>query len=166
MIDHPSQLSSLPPFPHPPLVFLKIDTSYGRAGVPPRSPACAALVDAALEAERGGKCVLHGVYSHAGHSYAARDGGDDVWGYLKGEVGGLVEVARVIKEKRKSGGDGDGAAGLVLSVGATPTATVVQQRGFMDGGDAERKGGKMAEVERLVGELRAEGFLLEVHAGV
>jgi D-serine deaminase-like pyridoxal phosphate-dependent protein len=134
--------------------------------VPPHTPASTPLIDAALAAEEEGVCVLQGVYSHAGHSYAARgEGGgsdgkgqEEVWGYLVAEVGGLVEVAREIKGKRKGAGKG----GLVLSVGATPTATVVQERGFMDG----EKGGRVGEVERLVGELRGEGFVLEVHAGV
>ncbi|AEO70517.1 uncharacterized protein THITE_2056590 [Thermothielavioides terrestris NRRL 8126] len=178
MIDHPSQLTALTTFtttatttiPHRPLIFLKIDTSYGRAGVPPSTPACTALLDAALAAEQAGACALLGLYSHAGHSYAARGGVADVVGYLAAEVRGLVEVAREVvrrrgrgREREKDGngdGDGDGNAGrrLVLSVGATPTATVVQQRG------ADSRA--IAEVQRLVEEVRREGFALEVHAGV
>lgn len=192
MIDHPSQLAPLAsitsanatttsspssPRPSPPLVFLKIDTSYGRAGVPPHSPACATLIDAVLAAEQQGTCILHGVYSHAGHSYAAREGAEDVLGYLADEFRGLAAVARLIVGKRREqqeGRQGATAKGrdLVLSVGATPTATVVQQAGFMDGGSAGGgvggggKGGQMGVVEKLVEELRGEGFLLEVHAGV
>ncbi|KAK4151081.1 putative serine dehydratase domain-containing protein [Chaetomidium leptoderma] len=180
MIDHPSQLTdplatiaSTSTTPgtgtHPaPQVFLKIDTSYGRAGVRPNTPACDALVDAALAAEQRGLCTLHGVYSHAGHSYAARQDGaqaeDDVWGYLAAEFRGLAEVARLIERKRGN----NKKKGLVLSVGATPTATVVQQRGFVVDGALEEGsgGGEEQEAGRLVRELMAEGFQVEVHAGV
>jgi hypothetical protein len=51
---------------------------------------------------------------------------------------------------------------LVLSVGATPTATVVQQPGVV----GEEVGEGTGEVGRLVRELKEEGFALEVHAGV
>ncbi|KAH6650581.1 putative serine dehydratase domain-containing protein [Chaetomium tenue] len=164
MIDHPSQLTTLTthPLPHPPQIFLKIDTSYGRAGVPPHTPACSALIAAALEAEGRGVCSLLGVYSHAGHSYAAREGVQDVLGYLTDEFRGLAGVAREIVagaggEKKKKG--------LVLSVGATPTATVVQQEGvFSSEASSSSSGG--GEVGRLVEELKGEGFALEVHAGV
>lgn len=136
--------------------------------MPPNTPACSALIDAALAAERDGTCIFHGVYSHAGHSYAARDGDgggeEEVWGYLVDEVGGLMEVAREVKGKRAGAGAGGEGRGLVLSVGATPTATVVQKRGFLEGGGGGE--GKVGEVERLVGGLREEGFVLEVHAGV
>ncbi|KAK3309928.1 putative serine dehydratase domain-containing protein [Chaetomium strumarium] len=176
MIDHPSQLQPLAAITrastHRPLVFLKIDTSYGRAGVapPPSSSssgsgsgsgggACAELVDAVLAAERAGTCVLHGVYSHAGHSYAARDGLDDVLGYLEREFAGLAEVARLIEAKRK---EKEKEKKLVLSVGATPTAMVVQHGGFLE----DSQGSRMGEVKKLVERLRQEGFALEVHAGV
>ncbi|KAK4241555.1 putative serine dehydratase domain-containing protein [Achaetomium macrosporum] len=164
MIDHPSQLQPLAAITrlsaHRPLIFLKIDTSYGRAGVTPSSQACAELIDAVLAAEREGTCILHGLYSHAGHSYAARDGVEDVLGYLEREFTGLAEVARLIKAKATT--DEGEKKELVLSVGATPTATVVQQSGFL----REGQGGRMREVEKLVKQLRREGFALEVHAGV
>ncbi|KAL2127785.1 hypothetical protein VTI74DRAFT_10170 [Chaetomium olivicolor] len=156
MVDHPSQLGPVSLISsasgHPPLVFLKIDTSYGRAGVAPSSPACEALVDAILAAEGRGECVLHGVYSHAGHSYGARGGVGDVVRYLEGEFEGLADVARVIAGKSARHKEG-----LVLSVGATPTATVVQGQGVLE--EEGRVGG-------LMRRLKEEGFRLEVHAGV
>ncbi|KAK4128641.1 hypothetical protein N657DRAFT_660259 [Parathielavia appendiculata] len=163
MIDHPSQLGPLSTLintaNHRPLIFLKIDTSYGRAGVVPNTPACTTLIAAVLTAEEQGLCTLHGVYSHAGHSYAARGGTGEVAGYLAGEVRGLVDVAREVVAARKR------ESALVLSVGATPTALVVQAPEFLDGA-AREKGGAVGEVEGLVRELSGEGFLLEVHAGV
>ena len=130
--------------------------------MPPHTPACTALIAAALEAEGKGACVLAGLYSHAGHSYGAREGVEDVLGYLAAEFRGLAGVAREVVAAR---GEGSAAAGerkgLVLSVGATPTATVVQQEGVLASAGA---GG--GEVGRLVEELKGEGFVLEVHAGV
>jgi hypothetical protein len=181
MIDNPSQLGPLSTLTstttlttgtvihHRPLVFLKIDTSYARAGVPPNSPACTALIAAVLDAEQQGHCTLHGLYSHAGHSYVARGGTADVARYLAAEVRGLVDVAREVVAAREArrgqtGGQTEGGREreLVLSVGATPTAMVVQETGFLEGVGE----GAVGEVERLVRELRGEGFLLEVHAGV
>ncbi|KAK4097939.1 hypothetical protein N658DRAFT_488830 [Parathielavia hyrcaniae] len=167
MIDHPSQLEPLAtlaaatPAAHRPLIFLKLDTSYGRAGVPPNTPACTSLIAAVLDAEARGVCVLHGLYAHAGHSYAARGGVGDVAGYLAGEVRGLVDVAREVVAA--GGGRKAGRAPLVLSLGATPTAMMVQEPGFLEG---EKGGGAVGEVEGLVRELKGEGLLLEVHAGV
>ncbi|KAL2259867.1 hypothetical protein VTK26DRAFT_6307 [Humicola hyalothermophila] len=206
MIDHPSQLACLPQLPSPsqpssppappPQIFLKIDTTYRRAGVPvpvtaspsPGSPAadsgsgsdsadpCTSLIDAALSASRAGKCVLHGLYSHAGHSYGARGGWDDVAGYLAEEFRGLRAVGRLVKDRRMrmmgGGGGGDGGdeketgkGGLVLSVGATPTALVMQREGFGKGGGGNG-GGMMGDLEGLIRGLKEEGYQLEVHAGV
>ncbi|KAL2199380.1 putative serine dehydratase domain-containing protein [Corynascus similis CBS 632.67] len=186
MIDHPSQLTTLasaptPPFPHPPQIFLKIDTSYGRAGVPPNTPACSALIAAALDAEEKGLCTLHGLYSHAGHSYGVRGrpggpGGaaadNDAWAYLAAEFRGLAVVATEVVAGRRNKSEGESKP-LVLSVGATPTATVVQQPAFLSlsGEEGPDGGGKpgsegMGLVEKFVRELKGKGFALEVHAGV
>lgn len=160
MVDNPSQLPCAAAIAsaagHPPLVFLKIDAGYGRAGVPPSSPQCEALVAAALAEEARGGCVLHGVYSHAGHSYGARDDWRAME-YLAAEFAGLAGVARLVR-RRSPGHE------LVLSVGATPTATAVQYPGLLGG--AGTGDGAAGEVNRLVEELRGEGFKLEVHAGV
>jgi hypothetical protein len=83
----------------------------------------------------------------------------DVLGYLADEFRGLAGVAREIVAARARGEGGAGEKkGLVLSVGATPTATVVQQEGVFSAAGGE--------VGRLVEELKGEEFTLEVHAGV
>jgi D-serine deaminase-like pyridoxal phosphate-dependent protein len=165
MIDNISQLSCVAaisatvPSSHLPLIFLKIDTGYGRAGVVPSSAACEALIDAALAEEAKGTCVLHGLYSHAGHSYGARDDLDAMY-YLVDEFAGLARVARRVRAKSPG-------HELVLSVGATPTTTAVQYPGlFSAGGDAKERVGMAREVEIIVAELKGGGYRLEVHAGV
>ncbi|KAK0631963.1 putative serine dehydratase domain-containing protein [Immersiella caudata] len=162
MIDHPSQLAAATtltshPTPHPPLLFLKIDAGYGRAGIRPTSPACLSLIDAALEAERSGSVILHGVYCHAGHSYSARKDWEGME-YLAAEFAGLAGPAEYIR-KQRPGRD------VVLSVGATPSATSVQNLVFLEDGKGEEDG-SASEVRRLWGVLRDGGFKLEVHAGV
>ncbi|KAL1843499.1 hypothetical protein VTJ49DRAFT_1370 [Mycothermus thermophilus] len=162
MIDHPAQLDALAtltdltPNHHPPKVYIKIDTSYGRAGVAPNTPAYTTLLKALLAAESRGICILHGLYSHAGHSYATREGPADAVKYLAAEVRGLAVAAKEVRAATGAGRERE----LVLSVGATPTAMLVK---LPQNGQA---GGVMDEVERLVEELKGEGFVVEVHAGV
>ncbi|KAK0657364.1 putative serine dehydratase domain-containing protein [Cercophora newfieldiana] len=142
MIDHPSQL---------PLVATITSTPV------PGSPACSALIDAILQAEAAGTCVFHGIYCHAGHSYGARHDWEAMH-YLAAEFAGLHGVAGEIR--RKSPGHE-----LVLSVGATPTATSIQHPTFLS--ESKETGDEATrEVERLFNELKGDGFKLEVHAGV
>lgn len=158
LIDHPSQLPLLRQLPHPPLVFLKIDAGTARAGVSPASPACAELIAATLAAERAGDVVFHGLYCHAGHSYGARRKWTDALGFLGDELRTLLGVARM------TGREG----GLVLSVGATPSASGVQHPGLLSeagqgGGEEEEE---VAVVRALLEEVKKEGWIGEVHAGV
>ncbi|KAL2157036.1 hypothetical protein VTH06DRAFT_7943, partial [Thermothelomyces fergusii] len=111
-----------------------------------------------------GLCVLHGLYSHAGHSYGARGGPADALAHLAAEFRGLARVAADVAAAAAARGRGRSATELVLSVGATPTATVVQQLGRLPG--SEGAGDEVREVERCVADLKAQGYALEVHAGV
>ncbi|PHH58714.1 hypothetical protein CDD80_2031 [Ophiocordyceps camponoti-rufipedis] len=103
-----------------PLVFIKIDMGGRRAGVTVEGERMAELV-AALRAAKG--IVLAGLYSHAGHSYAGRSRGDALR-MLGEEIGALGRGAERVRE-----GFGD-ELGLVLSVGASPTALAA--RGLAD----------------------------------
>ncbi|KAK3362618.1 putative serine dehydratase domain-containing protein [Lasiosphaeria hispida] len=162
MLDHPAQLASVAAISaasHPPLVFIKIDAAYGRAGVVSGSSACAELIDAVLDAERAGTCVLHGVYCHAGQSYGAREDWEAMQ-LLAAEFAELQGVAKLVREKSPG-------HELVLSVGATPTATTIQHPVFLGAAKGgEEDSALTSEVEAIFGELREAGFGLEVHAGV
>ncbi|KAK3694551.1 putative serine dehydratase domain-containing protein [Podospora appendiculata] len=165
MVDHPDQLASVAAIArgsgHPLLVFIKIDANYGRAGVVQDSPACARLIDAVLAAEQeAGTCLLYGVYCHAGQSYGARED----WAAMHALAAEFAELSKVAALVRaKSPGHP-----LVLSVGATPTATTIQHPTL--GATAETAATSSAapthEIERLFAELKRDGFTLEVHAGV
>ncbi|KAI1421387.1 putative serine dehydratase domain-containing protein [Xylaria sp. FL1777] len=200
MVDHAEQVKLLTQLASKsgncPLVFLKVNMGGNRAGVPPGSPACQALVRELLLSETVGSSVFWGLYSHAGHSYASRDDWAAM-GVLGAEFAALHDVARAVRADRPD-------HPLVLSVGATPTVTTLRHPDFVvvdDGKEDEEKekegkgegetrgagaagGEKNAEVnggsgsgsgggaaataliKDLMARMRADGLTLEVHAGV
>ncbi|KAL7620683.1 hypothetical protein AAE478_009678 [Parahypoxylon ruwenzoriense] len=191
MLDHAEQVPYLATLTaksggHKPLVFLKVDVGSHRAGVIPDTPACGAAVDALVCAEANGSCELLGLYSHAGHSYATRRDWEAM-GILSAEFEALRQVATLVRDKRTGS-----HAPLVLSVGATPTVTTIQHPDFAstaEGDDGHnhdtdtKNGGKInsvngsggstlltmvptSQLKSLIRSLKAEGFALEVHAGV
>jgi D-serine deaminase-like pyridoxal phosphate-dependent protein len=165
MTDNTSQLALLPRLleagAHPPRIFVKIDTGYHRAGVDPDSPACKPLLSSVLASSREGHCVLHGLYSHASQSYNARNHSEAIR-LLAHEFRGL---GRAVEHLRQ---DLPQAHKLVLSVGATPTATTIQHSGLV--ADSVAQGtddnAPAKEVSALLADLKSAGFALEVHAGV
>ncbi|KAI1414867.1 putative serine dehydratase domain-containing protein [Hypoxylon sp. FL1857] len=125
MVDHPDQVPYLSTLAtksggNAPLVFLKVNIGSNRAGVIPGSPNCTEVIDALLASEEAGTSALLGVYTHAGHSYATRKDWEAM-GILTDEFEALKQVAEQVRGKR-----GPGKDPLVLSVGATPTATTIQ----------------------------------------
>ncbi|KAF3057154.1 D-serine dehydratase [Daldinia childiae] len=178
MIDHVDQVPLLASLAsksggNPPLVFLKVNVGTNRAGVIPGSPASTALIDALLASEESGSSVLLGVYCHAGHSYAARKDWEAM-GILGAEFEALKQVAEVVRGKRAPGKDP-----LVLSVGATPTATTIQHPDLAstDGTSNGTSNGNAngadilttvptQHLKALLKTLKASSFALEVHAGV
>lgn len=159
MVDHPSQVrlinNHLLDSEKRLNVFIKIDTGYHRAGVLPDSPDCEALISAVLESERTGHCYLHGLYSHASHSYNGQNK-PDAMAVLAQEFEGLHRVA----SKRLSGR----AKPLVLSVGATPTATAIQNPGLESATAKDDE--ETTKLREMMASMKSEGFALEVHAGV
>ncbi len=157
MVDHVGQVELLAALAGDarPLVFLKIDMGYHRAGVEPGSEACAALARALGQAHAAGHCVFHGLYCHAGNSYDTRSD----WAaldYLAAEFRALLAAAAAI-------GAPSSLPPLTLSVGATPTATTLQHPAFADaaGGEAAT-----AALRGLLADVAAAGLRAEVHAGV
>jgi D-serine deaminase-like pyridoxal phosphate-dependent protein len=89
-------------------VLLKVDVGYGRVGVPPRR----ALSVARRVAEIPG-IALRGVFTHAGHAYAARSRAE-VRKIARQEGERLVRCAQRLRD--------DGLPVEEVSVGSTPTA--------------------------------------------
>lgn len=195
MVDHVDQVPFLSTLAaksggNAPLVFLKVNIGSNRAGVIPGSPSCTELIDALLTSEAAGNSALLGVYTHAGHSYATRKDWEAM-NILSDEFEALKQVAEQVRDKRAPGKDP-----LVLSVGATPTATTIQHPDLaattngvngVNGTngtnghhhapdiDIDVDDTKTADLlttvptsylKHLLKTLKSSGFTLEVHAGV
>ncbi|HEV8660685.1 MAG TPA: alanine racemase [Thermoanaerobaculia bacterium] len=91
--------------------FLKIDCGYHRAGVDPNDPASLVLARRMMSSKA---LRLHGLLTHAGHSYNAKSI-EDIRAVAK------QETAAVTKFRERLG------TNLIRSVGSTPTASVVDR---------------------------------------
>lgn len=175
MIDHPDQVPLLAALKsqsggNKPLAFLKIDVNYHRAGAIPGTPTYQSLLKTILASEAEGSCHLHGLYAHAGQSYYTRKDWDALM-YLTDEFATLSSVAKEIRGQSPS-------HQLVLSVGATPTATALQHPNFLTGAPVAvgapsppttnngEAGARVASLSALIKDLKRDGLGLEVHAGV
>lgn len=164
MVDHPQQLeyanSLATASGHAPLVFIKIDGGYHRAGTIPHTEASSELVDALVLLHAGGTLVFHGLYIHAGHSYDSRES----WQALKFlleeiDVLGRFADALGIRSSQK--------LPLVLSVGASPTATSLQHPCLAKSADCTHEDSEICRSLRSQMEsLSAKGYRIEAHAGV
>ncbi|KAK4193279.1 D-serine dehydratase [Podospora australis] len=165
IIDHPDQLSSVEAIHkesgHPPQIFVKIDGGYHRAGVIPSSPQFSTLITAilALENKDPKPCIFHGLYIHAGHSYYTRESWQAMQ-LLAEEFKILVSVADSVREHSPG-------HPLVLSVGATPTATTIQHPDFASESKSNQNHTLAKELDDLFIKWKKEDrYGLEVHAGV
>ncbi|EMR64579.1 putative alanine racemase domain protein [Eutypa lata UCREL1] len=180
LVDHADQLPHISALAaksgdgNRPQVFLKVDMGYHRAGIPPDTPECTHLINELLRAEAAGSCDFLGLYCHAGHSYSTRREWEAL-GLLGQEIAVLQGVAQTVKEARRSLPSSSSVAErpLVLSVGATPTTTSIQHPGFFsdeenDDGDeaAAATPGVPGTLKAVMRDLKADGFTLEMHAGV
>lgn len=122
MIDHPDQVAYLPRFysitNFPVSVFIKVDTGYHRAGLPPTSLNKNGLLDKLADAIKQRYARLLGIYSHSSLSYAGTTP-QEVVGHLITEIEGCKEALQrhlqFFPEKD-----------LIISVGATPQAISTQ----------------------------------------
>ncbi|KKA28701.1 hypothetical protein TD95_003787 [Thielaviopsis punctulata] len=158
MVDHVSQLEHVSSIStlsgYAPLVFIKVDGAYHRAGVPLPSEQATSLIKGLLALDVAGTAVFHGLYIHAGHSYDTRKDWDAL-DYLMGEFESLAEGAAMVTAEKPG-------AKLVLSVGATPTATSLQHPDI----NTEASTGVARRVSEKMSALKDQGFILEAHAGV
>ena len=172
LIDHPGQLDVLPALKEAAGftvgLFIKVDTGYHRAGLNTDSSEFAILVDTLLShVEPAGWGELRGFYSHAGHSY----GGDSevaAMDVLVEEIEGLQDAARFVKGKAANVSSSATNRAYVLSVGATPTATSIQNLLRNDGRrQLPEMRQHIARLRRTVEQANAENDTsVELHAGV
>ncbi|KAJ5491168.1 hypothetical protein N7539_002735 [Penicillium diatomitis] len=117
MIDHPDQVPYLKHFfevaRFPVCVFVKVDTGYHRAGLPPISLNKNGLLERLAKAEADGWVRFLGLYSHSSLSYTAKSPAEAM-SHLIGEIQGCKDALgrwlSLLPTDRE----------LVISVGATP----------------------------------------------
>lgn len=163
MIDHVSQLSSIDEIyantSIPPSVFIKIDMGGSRAGVRPQTEACSSLISGVLAREIEGKVKLLGLYAHAGHSYSSSNPGTAL-DFLRQELEALLVTAEAVHSASPE-------KHLVLSVGATPTTTSVQN--LLAPASSPKLSSAEMEISALkatIDLIRAQNSTIEIHAGV
>ncbi|KAF2827535.1 hypothetical protein CC86DRAFT_369640 [Ophiobolus disseminans] len=130
-------------------VFIKIDTGYHRAGIVPSSPDFQPLVSAVANSTSGP--FFMGFYSHYGHSYAGSSPSDAA----DGLIAELVELESAVRAVPATFA---GREKLVLSVGATPTATAAQNM-------LSSSSPRVAEFNDILAGLKGK-YKVELHAGV
>ena len=162
LVDNDSQLQSARAFKDmtgfPCKVFVKIDTGYHRAGVVVGTEQFNRLVIDILDEESRGTVELVGFYSHAGHSY----GGDSAPGAMElliVELEGLEKAAAIARDHAPTN------QRYVLSVGATPTATSIENMLATSAQAESPMGGEIAKLKRVIERIKAT-HTIEIHAGV
>ena len=142
-------------------VFVKIDTGYHRAGVVVGTDKFNRLVKDVLHEESRGTVEFLGFYSHAGHSY----GGDSALGAMElliVELEGLEKAANYTSTARN---DAPMSQKYVLSVGATPTATSIENMLERSAEVKSPMGGEIAKLKTVIERISAS-HVIELHAGV
>ena len=168
LIDHSDQLHALRVFKevcgHHVKVFVKIDTAgYQRAGLPPEPVVLDPLLDAIFAAEAEELCHLEGLYSHAGNSYSG-SAPKNALEFLEAEIGNSLKAVDIVKQHP---GYAESPRNLVLTVGATPTATVVTYLSPSSHSLPEDDRPELSVVHGLMnGLLEIPNLYLELHAGV
>jgi len=162
-VDHPSHVKILDEvqttsWPGRIPVFVNIDVGYHREGV---SATSAQLADIAYALKASERVHLLGLYTHLGQSYgvsspeeALRSLAEELEGLEKGAIECLkITGAHESKDEKTQK--------VVLSLGATPTATSIQNfsLGSSDAGDAAQ------QYRKLLDRLN-QSFAVEMHAGV
>ncbi|KAF9880701.1 alanine racemase domain protein [Colletotrichum karsti] len=164
MIDHPNQLDALILFSQQAGfaagVYLKVDTGYHRAGLPPAGLNKNDLVRKVMQLETDDKATLIGLYSHSSLSYAdttAKQAMDNLAGEIRGCVDALQTNSQYFSKEKQ----------LTISVGASPQVTAVQNIAGANASknpDSEHLRRTIQEVTK--GELLGFRVNLELHAGV
>lgn len=132
-------------------VFIKIDTGYHRAGIETLSPDFPSLVAAVANESSSEGAYFKGFYSHYGHSYAGSSEDDAAKGLIA-EFTGLETALKAVP------GGFQGKEKLVLSVGATPTATAAQNM-------LSSSSPRVKQFHDILTRLKTQAKV-ELHAGV
>ncbi|PON21911.1 hypothetical protein TGAM01_v209167 [Trichoderma gamsii] len=164
MIDHTSQLSHVARFAEqaafPAGVYLKVDTGYHRAGLPPSGLNKDDLVSKLMSLDNQGTINFIGLYSHSSLSYNDSTA-EQAMANLKGELSGcldaLEENARLFPSDRE----------ITISIGASPQVTSIENLLGAEGNLSEGAQSLKQALRNAVTGMQC-GFRtrLELHAGV
>ncbi|KAL8715836.1 MAG: hypothetical protein Q9220_000503 [cf. Caloplaca sp. 1 TL-2023] len=168
LIDHHDQLQHLELFKgitgYPLILYIKIDTGYHRAGVTLESPEFSRLISEILgDGELKACTELGGLYSHSGHSYGGNSA-VQAMALLIEETQQLQEASVLVKELSPN----TAPRKLVLSIGATPSATAIKNL-FQDPRHASTQTLEADQIEtfnKCRESIKANQDILEIHAGV
>jgi len=134
MIDHVSQLPALRSFydqaGFPSGVFLKVDTGYHRAGLPPDALNKNQLLQRLMEWQAEELVNLKGLYSHSSLSYSGSTSAEAIKCLLS-KTNGCLDAVRqnsngCLDAVRQNSACLTDSGPLVLSVGASPQVSVIQ----------------------------------------
>lgn len=153
-------------------LFVKVDTGYHRAGLDLTTKAFGNLMNRIYSLEEIGTVTLVGFYSHAGHSYGGSCESDAI-SLLTEEIEGLktaVAQAKVYRQRyehSQTRSVSHSQPRYVLSVGATPTATSLQNFWSLSAQSSSTHTEQLLlRAEALIESVKALGLTLELHAGV
>ncbi|KAK5108626.1 hypothetical protein LTR62_008117 [Meristemomyces frigidus] len=157
-VDHPAQLkfieASHESWPGRVPIWVQIDVGYHREGVPAGSKQLADVAYALVAAEH---THLAGVYTHMGHSYSVSSP-EEALEFMSKELVGLEEGALDFLKIAGAHRSKDAKAEkVVLSMGATPTATSVQN--LLENNQGAEK------YRDMINKIN-QSFAVELHAGV
>lgn len=143
-------------------LFIKVDTGYHRAGVKPGTTELESIIHRiSATLEPSGSARLCGFYSHAGHSYNTETTLGSLH-LLQEEIEGLIRAAEtasnILEQYDKA------RKNFVLSVGATPSATSVQD--IISNLNPGSKFGDQAHSFLKFLERVKSTYFIELHAGV
>ncbi len=139
---------------------ITLTAGYHRAGVTHDSTELSQLVSQISNDGDSADCMtLQGLYSHAGHSYGASSA-DEAISMLVNEIKKLQLAAARIRDLCTN----TKHQPLVLSVGATPTATSVENIGHFPNRASDSR--HADALSQCIQEITASDDVLELHAGV
>lgn len=155
-VDHSHHITSLDQvdndtWPGQIPVFVLIDVGYHREGVAADS---AQLLELAAALSKSRRCPTTGVYTHYGSSYSVSSPEEALQAMTK-ELRGLKAGADALLDRL---GESDPSRKLVLSLGATPTATSIENL-------LDTKDPGASEYLTLIADTNRK-YEVEYHAGV
>ncbi len=142
-------------------VFVKIDTGYHRAGVEVGTDKFNRLISHVLDEESHGTVDLLGFYSHAGHSY----GGDSAFGAMELLIVELEGLEKAANYASTACDHAPTRRKYVLSVGATPTATSIENMLERSAQEKAPMAGEIDKLKTVIERINAT-HAIEIHAGV